>query len=147
MKITDYQITADPGKAFYTKEGIRLGTVLWQSAKQKRDHIIELDESNPFAPENLQAAIERFIALIDTDLDAFAKTRGYSNIITATTYVGDKDPKFAMEGQYCKDLRSDTYRIGYELIGEYLSQGVVPSWEELKARLPKPVWPDAATKE
>lgn len=143
MKITDMKMEADPGKAFFTKEGIRLGTVLWQSSRKRSDAIVELDETNPMAPENIVALQERFTALIDTELDAFAKTRGYTNIITAASYAGDKDPQFAMEGQYCKDLRSDVYRLGYQLIGEYLSKGTIPTWEEVKGRLPEMKWPDS----
>lgn len=142
MKITDYKMTADPGKAFYTKDGVRVGTVLWQSAKQRSGFIVELDEHNPFAPENLQATLKQFTALIDTELNAFAQSRGYDNIITATTYDNDKDPQFALEGKYCKDLRSDVYRLGLALIADSLNRGVIPTWDEVKAQLPEMKWPE-----
>ena len=42
-------------------------------------------------------------------LDSFAQTRNYGSILSACTYATSTNPQFAKEGQYCVNMRDDTW--------------------------------------
>ncbi|MEY2909068.1 MAG: hypothetical protein RLZZ602_1591 [Pseudomonadota bacterium] len=81
---------------------------------------------------------------VQNRLDVFAKTRGYDSILSATTYVDDPNPKFAQEGEYCKNARSQTWKKLYEILDGVLS-GEIPepsSYSDIEPLLPDLIWPN-----
>ena len=76
-------------------------------------------------------------------LDAFAKTRNYDGILSASTYATSTVLKFAAEGQYAVDARDQTWSALYALMAEVLA-GTRPmpeSFAEVEPLLPNLVWP------
>lgn len=76
-------------------------------------------------------------------LDTFAKTRGYDNILSACTYATSPTVKFAIEGQYCVDVRDATWAKLIEILGE-VTAGTRPrpsGYADIEADLPPLVWP------
>lgn len=95
--------------------------------------------ANP-TPEEIQAAV---IAATQARLDAFAKTRNYDGILSASTYATSTMPKFAAEGQYAVTARDQTWSALYALMGE-VQAGAVPipeSFADVEPLLPALEWP------
>jgi hypothetical protein len=93
----------------------------------------------PKAPEEIVA---EFMAKVQSRLDAFARTRGYDGILSACTYATSTNPKFAVEGQYCVQVRDATWATCYQILNAVQSnQRPVPTWEEVEAELPVLQWP------
>jgi hypothetical protein len=89
-----------------------------------------------------ERAIAEFTTKVQARLDAFARTRGYDDILSACTYATSANPKFAAEGQYCVQARDATWAKCYEVLNAVQSgQRPVPTWEELEAELPPLEWP------
>lgn len=77
-------------------------------------------------------------------LDQFVKSRGYDNIASACTYVNSNFPKFKNEGQYCIDLRDQTWAALYGYLNS-VQEGTLPvpqQWSDIAAILPVPAWPN-----
>jgi hypothetical protein len=75
--------------------------------------------------------------------DAFAKTRGYDDIKSASDYAGCAVPKFDAEGTYCKNARALRWAKLYEIMDEVLA-GTRPmpqSHSEIDSELPPLIWP------
>lgn len=76
-------------------------------------------------------------------LDQFAQTRGYDNILSATTYANSQNPKFAQEGQYALQQRDATWTKLLEVLAE-TETGTRPKpggYEDIEIELPVLVWP------
>lgn len=74
--------------------------------------------------------------------DAFARTRGYDDIKSATGYAGCAVPKFDAEGVYCKNIRAQRWAALYAVM-EQVIVGTRPmpnSHSEIEADLPAMVW-------
>lgn len=102
---------------------------------------------NRYPPTTVELTIEEqqaaFTSAIQLHLDAFAQSRGYDNIFTATTYATSKDPQFASEGQYAVEARDITWRKAYDILGAVLSgQRPMPTLDEVMAELPVLSWPE-----
>jgi hypothetical protein len=94
----------------------------------------------PKTPEQIEA---EFVAKIQSRLDTFARTRGYDGILSACTYTTSLNPKFAMEGQYCVQVRDATWGKCYGILSAVQSGTLqTPTWEELEADLPALGWPN-----
>jgi len=93
---------------------------------------------------NMQARIQaEFTDAIQQHLDAFAQTRGYDSIFTATTYATSTSPRFGPEGQYAVEARDATWKAAYELLDEVQAgKRPMPSLQEVFAELPELRWPD-----
>lgn len=77
-------------------------------------------------------------------LDQFAQTRNYDGILSACTYATSAIAKFQQEGQYCVNLRDQTWAALYELLAE-VEQGTKPmpeSFQDVEPLLPQPQWPN-----
>jgi len=80
---------------------------------------------------------------VQLQLDAFAKTRGYDNILSACTYATSGVPKFAAEGQYCVDLRDNVWAACYAILADVQAGNrPMPTLPELLAELPDAEWPN-----
>jgi hypothetical protein len=78
-----------------------------------------------------------------TRLDQFAQARGYDSILSACTYATSSSSKFAMEGQYCINVRDATWSKLLEILSEVESnvRPVPKNYEEIEPELPQLVWP------
>lgn len=76
-------------------------------------------------------------------LDQFAQTRGYDNILSATTYATSQNPKFAQEGQYALQQRDATWTKLLEILAEVESgtRPVPQGYNDIEAELPLLAWP------
>jgi hypothetical protein len=101
------------------------------------------DEPTPghTAEKKARAARERFTALIQERLDAFARSRGYDGILSAASYAASLNPQFAAEGRCAVEARDAVWARAYELLAEYAAAGTIPEWEDIARELPAPEWP------
>lgn len=101
--------------------------------------------------EELQAAEERHREVIKAQiviatqarLDAFAQTRHYDDIKSASDYAGCSVPRFDVEGTYCRDARAQTWAKLYDMLAE-VQAGTRPmpaGFADIEAELPPLVWP------
>lgn len=83
--------------------------------------------------------------VVQARLDAFAKTRLYASVLSATSYAGSKNPQRAMEGAYLLDVRDLTWDVCYAALNAIVSgQRPMPaSLEAFATELPVLAWPDA----
>lgn len=101
------------------------------------------EEAKALQAPTLEDLRNAFTAAIQKRLDDFAGTRNYDSIHTATTYDGDPDPVFAVEGRYAKEVRGATWRKGYEILNGVLAgQRPMPGIDEVMVELPPLKWPD-----
>jgi hypothetical protein len=90
----------------------------------------------------LEALQRTIVERTQARLDAFALTRNYSSILSATTYVDSAITKFAIEGAYAKQTRDSTWATLYEILAE-VQAGTRPvpnSYEEIEPELPVLQW-------
>jgi len=102
-------------------------------------------------PLTAEELAERFKALqadvisqTQNRLDAFAQTRGYDNILSACSYATSTVSKFAVEGQYCVEVRDATWLKLYEILAE-IESGIrepLNSYTGIENELPQLIWPD-----
>lgn len=91
----------------------------------------------------LKALQEDLTRGTQTRLDTFARSRGYSDILSLCTYATDSNPKFRAEGQCGVDARSSTWAKLYEVL-EQVQQGTRPSpanFADIESELPPLMWP------
>lgn len=96
------------------------------------------------AAANALAFQQVVIAAVQARLDTFAKTRNYDGILSACTYATSMVAKFKTEGQYCVDIRDQTWSSLYSLM-EAVQTGerIMPSAvTEILSLLPEPAWPN-----
>lgn len=95
------------------------------------------------ASERLKKAI---VDATEAQLNEFARTRGYDSIMSACTYATSTVPKFAAEGQYCVELRDQTWAVLYTMLAEVQSgtRPVPSSFEDIASILPTATatWPE-----
>lgn len=97
--------------------------------------------SSSVAPEQIKREV---IEATQARLDAFASTRGYDDIKSASTYAGCAVPKFDVEGTYCRDARAQTWAELYKLLDE-VEAGTRPlpnGFAEIEPLLPELIWPN-----
>lgn len=77
-------------------------------------------------------------------LDDFAKTRNYDGILSACTYATSSVPKFVLEGQYCVDVRDQTWATLYTIMSEVESgvRGMPSGFADIEPDLPVLTWPE-----
>lgn len=100
--------------------------------------------SPPTAPskttEEIQAEI---VAATQARLDAFARTRHYDDIKSASDYAGCSVPRFDAEGTYCRDARAETWEALYTMLAE-VQAGTRPmpaGFADIEPELPTLAWP------
>lgn len=90
------------------------------------------------------AALQASIVQATQDrLDAFARTRHYDDIKSASDYAGCSVPKFDVEGTYCRDARALTWDALYRILGEVQAgtRPVPTGFADIEPDLPPLVWP------
>lgn len=91
-------------------------------------------------PEEIQAEI---VAATQERLDAFARTRHYDDIKSASDYAGCSVSRFDIEGTYCRNARAETWDALYTMLGE-VQAGTRPmpsKFADIEPELPPLVWP------
>ena len=89
-------------------------------------------------PQQIQAEI---VAQIQANLDAFARTRGYDNIMSACTYKDSTVPQFAAEAARCIELRDQTWATCYNILAQVQAGSrTMPTLEEVLAEVPALTW-------
>lgn len=91
-------------------------------------------ENGVITPEAMQA---RAVALVQSMLDGTARSMGYDNIISGVTYADEPSvPKFQLEGQRLRRLRSMAWNECYTILAEIEAGAAWPSEDEFMSRLP-----------
>ncbi len=88
----------------------------------------------------------RIVVATQARLDAFARTRGYDNIMSACTYCASTDPVFAADGAHCVAARDATWRRLWSLLAD-VQAGAMPApscFADIEASLPALAWPSVA---
>lgn len=109
----------------------------WQVYQLSADQALaSLDARN-------KAVMDSVILATQSRLDAFARTRGYDDIKSASDYAGCSVTKFSTEGTYCRDARAETWAKLYEMLAE-VEAGTRPvpaGFQDVQVELPPLVWP------
>lgn len=96
----------------------------------------------PVPQQTPEQIIADYASRIQRRLDAFARTRGYDNILSACTYANSTVPQFAAEGKYVMEARDSTWVAAISIL-EAVQSGArpMPTWDEVEAELPALMWP------
>jgi hypothetical protein len=100
----------------------------------------EIAQAQAEQAARLQAGI---VQATQDRLDAFARTRQYDDIKSASGYAGCSVPKFDIEGTYCRDARAETWEALYDMLAE-VQAGTRPmpaGFADVEPELPPLVWP------
>jgi hypothetical protein len=106
-----------------------------------------VDLSPPEAVAAMEArnaqVYEDVVKATQARLDAFARTRGYDDIKSASDYAGCSVAKFDAEGTYCRDARAETWDKLYDMLAEVQAgtRPVPDNFSEIEPELPALVWP------
>lgn len=104
--------------------------------------LLTQDELDARAAAEQAALIASYSDAIQNRLDSKAQERQYDNILSAVTYLGDPNPRFAAEAEALRLWRSDTWATSLVIMGEVLAGNrPAPSVEDLFAELPAFEWP------
>ncbi len=103
-----------------------------------RRRMMEEREARRNSPEGVQQEVT---LQVQGTLDAFARTGGYDNIISAASYAASTVPKFAAEAARAILMRDMLWAACY-VIMEDVKAGTrtLPSVEGIMAELPVPTW-------
>jgi hypothetical protein len=114
---------------------------------------LEPDQLDPIAsdrpteaptPELIERIQQLILERVQTKLDNFAATRGYSGILSACSYVGSTNPKFKAEADQCIILRDATWAALYTYLAN-ITAGTEPlpyKYQLVEAKLPELAWAD-----
>lgn len=77
-------------------------------------------------------------------LDSFAQTKGYSNILSASSYANSSNGTYKIEGTYATDARDNTWISLYNIISEVHANTRPPirCFSDIIPELPQLKWPD-----
>lgn len=128
-------------------ESVReVAPVAVNGAYSQKWEIIPLPEEVASANQAREAERIRDEIMVNVQkyLDEFARTKTYDGILSACTYATSTFPKFAVEGQYCVQMRDTCWGVVAQIESDVLA-GVRPipsGFEDVKAELPALAWPE-----
>lgn len=103
------------------------------------------DDLNVFIPE----PVIDFKGLTEKRLDDFVKTRDYSSVISAASYISSNVEEYRADAAYVISSRDETWKKYYELMNEIESgtREKFSTYEELESLLPVLAWPEVVIPE
>ena len=102
-----------------------------------------IDANGNFSLPALPTILEVLEQAVQKRLDDFAKTKGYENINSATTYINSSVTKYKNEGTYASTARDSTWSALYQIIDD-VNDGKrqkVNNFSEIESELPTLAWP------
>jgi len=105
--------------------------------------IVDLDPE--IVAQNQAAKLEQLkssiVQQVQSNLDAFARTKNYDSILSAASYAASSNPVFKSEGQTAVVLRDDTWAKLYTILAEVeAGTRTVTSFADIEAELPVLEW-------
>ena len=93
--------------------------------------------------ELMKSLSDSIVQQVQLRLDNFAKTKNYDGILSACTYATSVNPAFKAEGQYCVELRDNTWAVLYQILEEVQSgiRDIPSSYQDIESELPALGWP------
>ena len=90
-----------------------------------------------------QQVREEIAVRVQERLDAFARTRGYDNIVSACSYATSAHAKYGPEGRYCVAARESTWDALFAIEADVIAvnRPMPAGYEDIEAELPALVWP------
>jgi hypothetical protein len=112
---------------------------------EQRWEVVDLspEQSAAIQQAHSQRVQADVVAATQARLDAFARTRHYDDIKSASGYAGCSVQRFNIEGTYCRDARAETWAALYVMLDE-VQAGTRPmptGFADIEAELPPLVWP------
>lgn len=89
---------------------------------------------SPLSQPSREDLVDRTKALITQLLDGAVKARGYDNIVSCVSYVGDANPTFDAEARAARAWRSAVYTAGYAILADTPEDVTTP--EQVIALMP-----------
>ena len=102
-----------------------------------------IDDNGNFSLPALPTIVEILEQAVQKRLDDFAKTRGYENINSATTYINSSVDKYKNEGTYASTARDSTWNALYQIIEDVTdgNREKIVNFSEIESELPTLAWP------
>lgn len=124
-----------------------LAPIMVAGTWRQRWEVVALSAEQTAANQEAQTQRVRasIVAATQARLDAFARTRNYDDIKSASDYAGCSVPQFSAEGTYCRDARAETWAKLYDMLAQ-VQAGTRPmpsSFSDIEAELPPLAWPSA----
>lgn len=137
--------TPRPGHDTVTESVREIAPELVDGVYEQRWEVYALSEEQSAAnlAASNKARFNQIVAEAQARLDAFARTRNYDDIKSASDYAGCSVDRFNIEGTYCRDARAETWAALYAMLEE-VNAGTRPipaSLADLEAELPELAWP------
>lgn len=90
-----------------------------------------------------QAIKDQITVDVQARLDAFAKTRGYDNIVSACSYATSTHPRYGAEGRYCVAVREQTWDAMFAIEADVLAgtRPIPSGYQDIEPELPTLAWP------
>ena len=102
-----------------------------------------VDDAGNFSLPAGPTILEVLEQAVQKRLDDFAKTKGYENINSATTYISSSVTKYKNEGTYASTARDSTWSALYQIIDDANDgkRQKVNNFSEIESELPSLAWP------
>ena len=102
-----------------------------------------IDDNGNFSLPALPTIVEVLEQAVQKRLDDFAKTKGYENINSATTYISSSVTKYKNEGTYASTVRDSTWTALYQIIDDANDgrRNQIKEFSEIVSELPTLTWP------
>lgn len=122
---------------------MKTNVIDWRTGDVVAERDLTPEEMAAIAAYSPEQIIAQYTVGVQHHLDAFAQTRNYDGILSATTYATSRVPEFKAEGQYAVEARDATWAMCYEILAAVeAGSRPVPTLDELLAELPVLVWPN-----
>ena len=102
-----------------------------------------VDDAGNFSLPALPTILEVLEQAVQKRLDDFAKTKGYENINSATTYISSSVTKYKNEGTHASTVRDSTWNALYQIIDDMNDgkRNQIKEFSEIVSELPTLTWP------
>ena len=111
--------------------------------------IINLPVAPPPPPPSTPSFNEVYLQIKDivqNNLDIFAQSRGYIDIIDCCSYALTKDTlsSFYLDGTACVQLRNDTWSVFYQIFKDIFNniRPMIYTYGDIASEFPELIWPN-----